>query len=282
MDKQAFYTYSKIRWKNAYTRRQYNLMAKRVEQFWEDDKITQRTINNFQASIADNESYGNPIYNAFLKNYIDCYSQDLEQANIKIKIIKPTSYTRKHLQYKFLTQKEMFYIIKFVENKFLRLCIRAYAETGLRCSELLNIRGSDIDLEHRTFSGIGKGNKEFIVPFSSGLRDWLKQWLKECVNPDTPFVIYKKNGDASKPLMNQQFGMWRLVKRACESMGLPGIHPHRFRHFLGHALSERGWQLNEIQSILRHSNIQTTTIYAPTIKENVDNKLKRDMFGENI
>jgi integrase len=232
------------------------------------------------ASVSRNKSYGNSIYNSFIRNYLDCYLDELSASGRRIRLIKPTSRPLTGQKLKFLTIKEVWYTLRFTENTYLRLMARCLFETGLRISEFTNILGSDIDLKARTFVGIGKGNKEFEVHFSEGCAKMISAHLKTCKNPDRPFKIYSKFYPYNE-LKNQAFGAWKLVKIECEKLGLTGIHPHRFRHSLGHHLHEKGFLLEEIQQVLRHSNIATTQIYAPTDKSKVEAKLEREIFKTN-
>lgn len=283
MNPEKFETYAKVRWQNENTRRQYLLLAKRVLPYWVDGQITQDTINNFQASISHNQSYGNTLYSAFLKSYLDCYQEDIEAAGQSVRVIRPTSRQAKHygqaVKYKFLTKEDVEYLMEHMPTTQMKVIIRMLFETGLRCSELLNIKNTDIDFGNRIITGVGKGNVKFDVKFSPETQRILIDWYDVCPDPEHPFKMYKRNG---KPYVNQPFALWYHMKRQAEQIGIENVHPHRLRHALGYFLrKDMRLDLSQIKTKLRHQDITTTQIYAPATKEEVDDIIDKEVFGVN-
>lgn len=145
--------------------------------------------------------------------------------------------------------------------------------TGLRISELINLRFSNIDLNNNLIRVMGKGSKERIVPINDSATKYLNIYinnyrsdilgLKQC---DYLFVSNYK-----KPITRQ--GFFKIIKKECKRSGInKNISPHILRHSFATHLLANGADLRVIQELLGHSNIVTTEIYTHV----VDNKIKKD------
>lgn len=134
--------------------------------------------------------------------------------------------------------------------------------TGMRVSELINLRINDINLEHRLLKCIGKGNKERWIPFTDKVHDILNDYIKYI----RPRLIKKK--ETNKLFLNShgnhitRQGVFYLIKKYARISGMEkNITPHTLRHTLATHLIENGADLRSIQEILGHSDISTTQIY---------------------
>lgn len=277
MDPNKFYEYAKLRWPNKTTRQSYEGLARRIEKLWDGPNLTQDTFDRFQHSIARNDSYRNPLYFAFMRNYLQCYEDELLALGIKIKIVKPTSRKlQKTDKYKFIPVEDINKLLRGMENIQLKLMIRLLFETGLRRTELLNVKGEDIDFTLRTIRGIGKGNKEFLVKFSPISQEWLATWWEKCPNSEYPFIFYKKGSPI--PSKNQGHAFWYYLSNEAEKLGMV-VTPHMLRHSLAHHLrSKLNFDLMEIKEVMRHSSVSSTQIYAPATREEVDSKMDKELF----
>jgi len=276
MDRNKFLIYAQLRWTNVNTLSHYLGLAKRLEAYWEGTELTQTTVNSFLASISRNQSYGNPLYTAFIKAYLECYKEDLDTAGRTIKVIRPTSHKLKLLNPKYLEVEDVNRLIKEMPDAQLKIIIRLFFETGLRCSELLAVKATDIDFGERTIKGIGKHNKEFKVKFSPKSLEWLVEWYEKCPYPDYPFKLLKKNGE---PYANQPFALWDRMWRRARKIGFEKVTPHMLRHSLGYYLRKNlKLDLIQIKTKLRHESVATTQIYAPASQEEVDDLLDHKMF----
>lgn len=270
-DPARFEDYITITYPNRSTSAQYLQFFQRLTPFLQDGKLTQLSINRFLASIADHYSYTNPFYKGALKAITRCYPE-LELEVPKIRSTPPAKRKIKFLQY-----DQVMSIIRDMEDHQLRVMVRLYFECGLRASELLGMQLKNIDLAKREMSGIGKRNRPFTVKFSPVARKWLDEWLGKARNPEYPFLLYGKFDTI--PLRSQRSALDYRLKCETKKMGLKGIHCHQFRHSLGHFLrADKGFDMAQVKTKLRHRSIVSTEIYAVATEEEVDSKIDREVF----
>ena len=135
---------------------------------------------------------------------------------------------------------------------------------GLRISETLGIKLSQLDLENEWLTPIGKGNKQRLVPLGSKAKENLKAWIEDgrpLTHPTTDNVILNSRG---KPMT--RMGAWKIVQQHTAHL-TKQVSPHTFRHsFATHCL-EAGMDLRVLQELLGHADISTTQIYTHIDKE---------------
>jgi len=124
---------------------------------------------------------------------------------------------------------------------------------GLRISELAGLKWSDVDLDERWLTVLGKGDKERRVPFGTYAQKALRS---ACASSDGGFVLTGKNGKALTVRT-----VHRIVTKLAGRGGLDGVTPHVLRHSCATHLLERGASLKFIQEFLGHENMSTTQIY---------------------
>jgi integrase/recombinase XerD len=134
--------------------------------------------------------------------------------------------------------------------------------SGLRVSELVNLRLSALNLETGLVVVFGKGGKERLVPFGAGARDALITYLKE----GRPQLLKGRQSNvlfvarAGRAMTRQAF--FKNLK--IWAIGVPGlnqVHPHALRHSFATHLLLGGADLRSVQEMLGHSDISTTQIY---------------------
>lgn len=133
--------------------------------------------------------------------------------------------------------------------------------TGLRVSELIQLRPKDLNLEEGYLVCRGKGGKERIVPLGKSAAAWTQRYMEE-IRPH----LDKKPSEAlfltrlSNPFTRQ--GFWKMLREYARGADLgPKISPHILRHSFATHLLERGADLRSVQLMLGHSQISTTQIY---------------------
>lgn len=135
---------------------------------------------------------------------------------------------------------------------------------GLRVSEVLGIKLSQVDLDNEWLTPIGKGNKQRLVPMGSKAKENLKAWIEKgrpLTHPTTDNVILNSKG---KPM--SRMGAWKIVQQHTAHLA-KDVSPHTFRHsFATHCL-EAGMDLRVLQELLGHADISTTQIYTHIDKE---------------
>ena len=140
--------------------------------------------------------------------------------------------------------------------------------TGMRVSELINLKMDDLNMGVGFIKCLGKGQKERVVPFGSKAREWLVRYLDKA---RTSFLKKKVSNflfltRLSRPMSRQMF--WKIIKKyAVEARIKKDIMPHTLRHSFATHILERGADLRVVQEMLGHSDISTTQIYTHINKE---------------
>ncbi len=156
-------------------------------------------------------------------------------------------------------------VLEFSKNKERDLALfELLYSAGLRISEALSLRVSNIDFKNDWIIATGKGNKQRLIPLGAEARENILNWLHgeyAHLSPATDHVILNARG---KPL--SRMGAWKIVKLHTASLNKP-VSPHTFRHsFATHCL-EAGMDLRVLQELLGHANLTTTQIYTHADKE---------------
>ena len=150
-----------------------------------------------------------------------------------------------------------------------RACLELMYATGLRVSEIINLKTNDVNLEFGFVKCMGKGGKERIVPLGNQAKRATSKYLDKV----RPKLVKRGILDAKlfltrlgKGMSRQQF--WKMVKRYARDARIKkGITPHTLRHSFATHLLERGADLRVVQEMLGHADISTTQIYTHINKE---------------
>jgi integrase/recombinase XerD len=134
---------------------------------------------------------------------------------------------------------------------------------GLRVSELVNLRFSDLYLDEGFIRVIGKGNKERLVPSSPSVEKELNKYLEQtrnfqAIKPGNENIVFlNRRGVKLTRVM-----IFTIIKELTQKTGLKKqVSPHTFRHSFATHLLEGGANLRAIQEMLGHESITTTEIY---------------------
>ena len=198
-----------------------------------------------------------------IKAFHKYISANLEITNVAASIKKPKKEEKLPT---ILTIEEinmMFDTIKGNEPMALRnRCMLEFLYgSGLRISELLDLKTSNIHLHTKELNVIGKGNKERIVPLSDMSIDAFNKWMSNGkpnfkTKPGN-YIFVNKSGDK----LTRQ-GVWKLIKEIAKNAGIAKeISPHTLRHSFATHLLNNGFNLRYVQFLLGHSDISTTQIY---------------------
>lgn len=139
--------------------------------------------------------------------------------------------------------------------------------TGIRVSELINVKVSDLNLSMGFVRCLGKGSKERVIPLGQiaiqALTVYLqKGWKQLDKGKDQPFLFINQQG---KAISRQAF--WKLIKKYAGIAGITKtITPHTLRHSFATHLLENGADLRAVQEMLGHVDISTTQIYTQVTK----------------
>ncbi|OQX08258.1 MAG: site-specific tyrosine recombinase XerD [Thiothrix lacustris] len=135
--------------------------------------------------------------------------------------------------------------------------------TGLRVSELVGIRLSELSLSHGVIRITGKGNKERLVPIGEEAHDWIQTYLRDA----RPTLMQGKDIAEHVFVTTRGSGMtrqmfWVMIQRYALAGGIVRhISPHTLRHAFATHLLNHGADLRVVQMLLGHSDLSTTQIY---------------------
>ena len=153
-----------------------------------------------------------------------------------------------------------------------RAMLETMYSSGLRVSELLNLKRGQVNLNKCIITVFGKGAKERNVPIAEYAVEYIKKYINEVRNKSefkkSDYLFLNRSG---KPLSRVYF--FKKVREYAELAGIEmTISPHTLRHSFATHLLNHGAQLRMVQGMLGHTNIATTQIYTHVSSE----KLKSD------
>ena len=147
--------------------------------------------------------------------------------------------------------------------------------TGLRVSELVNLKYSSFDFERSVIKVLGKGSKERIIPFGDSALSWLNQYIdfrrqNNLSMNSKYFFISQKLSQVTR----QSF--WQRVEHYQKIASIPyKISPHTLRHAFATHLLNNGADLRSVQMLLGHSDLSTTQIYTHIAKQRLSEMIKK-------
>ena len=165
-----------------------------------------------------------------------------------------------------LSKTETQRLFHAVENLKHRTILYTIYGCGLRTSELINLKMSDIDREYMClWIRKGKGNKDRQIPVSLKLLELLERYYK--VYKPTVYLINGQNG-----VQYSSGSIQKIIKVASQRASIQKhVTPHTLRHSFATHLLENGTDLRCIQSILGHNDIKTTQIYTHVTSAHLNN-----------
>ena len=150
-----------------------------------------------------------------------------------------------------------------------RAMLETLYATGLRVSELVNLKIHEVSFNDNVLRALGKGSKERLVPLGELAIDWLGRYLNEA----RPDILKGQQSDAlfvtarGGAMTRQAF--WQLIKRYAAVAGIAPekLSPHVLRHAFATHLLNHGADLRVVQLLLGHADISTTQIYTHVARE---------------
>jgi len=149
-----------------------------------------------------------------------------------------------------------------------RTMLETLYASGLRVSELVTLKVSQVSQDMGVVRVMGKGSKERLVPLGEEALGWIRRYLKD----SRPRILRRRAADAMF-VTNRGVGMtrqafWHLLKRHAAHARLnKQISPHTLRHAFATHLLNHGADLRVVQLLLGHSDISTTQIYTHVARE---------------
>lgn len=222
------------------------------------------SLNIGKSSISRKLSSIRGLYNYLLK-------EDLVKDNYFNKISNPK---KDNYLPKFLKDDELnklFSVCKYdtAINQRNSVIIELLYATGVRVSELVNIKLSDIDLNERIIKVLGKGSKERIVIFNNHTKKAIDIYLNEGYHVfnkvNSGYLILNKDGNK----LSERY-VRNIINKLVITAGLDiKISPHTFRHTFATDMLEDGSDLMTVKELLGHESLNTTSIYTHVTNEQI-------------
>ena len=235
-----------------YNRKFLDFVKKSPDQVGEDD------IKEFLAYKMSDHSLSNASI-ALIKASLKFYYSDMLGKNLSL--IKTPRASKKLPVV--LSRKEIKDLLDNTVNIKHRLMIELLYSTGLRLSECINLKYSDLDLnEGIGWVRMGKGSKDRMFIISDIFRNDLTGYMEK---NGSKGYIFSIKGEKMSPR-----GIQHAIKVSAERAGIEkNIHVHTLRHSFATHLLENGVDIRKIQKLLGHSNLQTTQIYTQVSTEEI-------------
>ncbi|MEK6934521.1 MAG: site-specific tyrosine recombinase/integron integrase, partial [Nanoarchaeota archaeon] len=226
------------------------------------NKITKKDIIDFLEKFIEKDFSGSTI-NVYLQSIKFLMEEVLHKRryfyNIKY------SKTPKKLPV-VLTKKEIVNLLNNIENRKHKLMIKLMYSSGLRVSELVNLRVHDFQFENN-FGWVrkGKGNKDRLFIIAQLIKQELRGYIRENkLDNDSWLFLGQKNNHYS------QRSIQEIIKRAAKKAKIKKkIHPHTLRHSFSTHLIENGYDVTSVQALLGHNSPDTTMIYLHMANPNI-------------
>ena len=149
--------------------------------------------------------------------------------------------------------------------------------TGLRVSELINLKQSQINFNQGVLRIVGKGDRERLIPLGDEAQRWIRDFIdgprmEILLERQTDYLFPTRRGDR---MTRQAF--WHIIKRYAEKADIAKkMSPHSLRHAFATHLLNHGADLRVVQLLLGHSDLSTTQIYTHVARERL-----KDLHSEH-
>ncbi|MDE3184843.1 MAG: tyrosine-type recombinase/integrase [Bacteroidota bacterium] len=233
----------------------------------EINEITASIVRTWLASLKENKASSKTI-NRKISSLKSFFKYQLKLNKITVSPVATISSLKVSRRLpSFIEQKDIDtllthnYFSEDFEGKTNSLIFEILYQTGIRRSELINLKEKDIDPNSSNIKVLGKGNKERIVPVNNRLLKIIDGYIAEKKDTfsglSTDFLLVSKKGKALNPKY-----VYNIVKNNLAKVSTnQRKSPHVLRHSFATHLTNNGAQINAIKELLGHSSLAATQIY---------------------
>ncbi|MBE6160061.1 MAG: tyrosine recombinase XerD [Lactobacillales bacterium] len=249
-----------------------------LNEFYKNKNITKLDKKDILNFIDKNKDKSDKTLSHFITTFRGFYKyleiENIIKENPILSISQPK--TKKTLP-KVLSVSDIDNILNIILNDKYDFRNKAMLElmysTGIRISELINIKTHDINITNCTLKVMGKGSKERIIPIGDialkYIKIYIENYRKEFIKQNTDYLFLNSRGT----LMTRQ-AFFKIVKKIAKQKNIKtDFSPHTLRHSFATHMLENGADLRTIQELLGHSDLSTTQIYT-----NVSNKFIEENY----
>jgi len=267
--------------------------ARKFQTYLESKGLSKRTMKEYayyynkfslselSQSYVENwiKNFNNSVARAFLKNYLYWLKLHTQSQEFKFKIAQieiPNITGRKAKKIRdFVTEDEAKSVAKVMNQLRDKLAVLVSFYGGLRASELLTIlpysfqwkKWDDNPIKPGVLKVVGKGRKEREVFIPVGLMPKIKDFIH---------ALASQGWKRDQPIFDISLNRWeKLFSQASEKSLGRKLSPHCLRRGCATHLFNQGWDINQVQNYLGHSNISTTSIYVQLSNKGLQDKFER-------
>ncbi len=227
------------------------------------DKISKKDVRLFLEHLSEKNLAGNTmnVYHMAIRFLFENVLEKRMWIDIKY------SKTPKRLP-EVLTKEEVRKLLNAISNWKHRLMIEFLYGSGLRVSELINMKIKDLELDKNYgYVRNGKGGKDRLITLPKIVKEKIKNLIEmEKLNEDS--FLLQSNRNKKYSIRTIQ----KIIKNACKKSGIRrNIHPHTLRHSFATHLIENGYDVTNVQAMLGHKSPETTLIYTHIASPNLIN-----------
>lgn len=224
------------------------------------EKVTFQLVRSWIATLLNNNISARSVNRKIttLKTYFRfLINEDVISISPMQKIIGPKTPKKLAVFVEEIRMLELFNKVEFGEGDVAerdRLILELFYFTGIRLSELVNLKKSDVDFSNSTIRVLGKRNKERLIPITPYILDKIKTANK---SNKSDFLFVSKKGTQISAKQ-----VYRLVKKYLGMVtSLDKKSPHILRHTFATHMLNNGADINAVKELLGHANLSATEVY---------------------
>jgi len=239
--------------------------------------ISTAMIRTWLAGLKENDLTSKSINRKIstLKSFFKFLIREGLMKTTPMSIINPPKISRRLPVY--VEEKELQTLFEYVEfsddwkGRTEKLILQLFYHTGIRVSELVNLKQSHVDASYNHIKVLGKGNKERIIPINKELVSTIVSYISSKPSGDTEHIFVNEKG---KSLYSRQ--VYNIVKKNLALVTtVKKKSPHILRHSFATHLTNNGADLNAVKELLGHSSLAATQVYTHNSIEKLKEVFKK-------